>query len=71
MIQKFCSTGISGGTVQCINFNVVLSLQKMYPVNEGYRISVVARVTHDMFNSDIIVNVYSGTTLKKKRKVEL
>ena len=51
--------------------NVVLSLQKMYPVNEGYRISVVARVPHDIFTSDIIVNVYSGPTLKKKRKVEL
>ena len=43
----------------------------MYPVNEGYRISVVARVPHDIFTSDIIVNVYSGPTLKKKRKVEL
>ena len=51
--------------------NVVSSLQKMYPVNEGYRISVVARVPHDIFTSDIIVNVYSGPTLKKKRKVEL
>ena len=51
--------------------NVVSSLQKMYPVNEGYHISVVARVPHDMFTSDIIVNVYSGPTLKKKRKVEL
>ena len=51
--------------------NVVSSLQKMYPVNEGYRISVVARVPHDIFTSDIIVNVYSCPTLKKKRKVEL
>ena len=51
--------------------NVVSSLQKMYPVNEGYRISVVARVPHDIFTSDIIVNVYSGQKLKKKRKVEL
>ncbi len=51
--------------------NSVLSLQKMYPLNEGYRISVVARLPYDMFTSDIIVNVYSDPTLKKKRKVEL
>lgn len=51
--------------------NSVSLLQQMYPVNEGYRISVVKRIPNNMFTSDLIVNVYSNPTLKKNRKVEL